>query len=288
MGTEINVLVLGASGMLGNAVFRFFSQSPGYTAIGSIRSPSAKRLLPPALHDRIIDGVDAQDLDSLLRLFERVRPQVVVNCVGVVKQLAQGDDPLAAIPVNSLLPHRLLGLCKMAQARLIHVSTDCVFEGTRGAYRESDTADAKDLYGRSKHLGELNDSRAITLRTSIIGPELDTTHGLVSWYLAQRGRVRGFTRAIFSGLPTVELARVMRDFVLPNADLSGLYHVSSAPISKHDLLRLVAREYGASADIVPHGEPVIDRSLDSARFRERTGYVPPPWPELVRAMHEFG
>jgi dTDP-4-dehydrorhamnose reductase len=288
MGTEVNVLVLGASGMLGNAVFRFLAQSPGYNAIGSIRSPSARRLLPQALHDRLIDGVNAEDPDCLVRLFERVRPQVVVNCVGVVKQLAQGDDPLALIPVNSLLPHRLLGLCKIAQARLIHISTDCVFDGTRGAYREADPADAKDLYGRSKHLGELNDSGAVTLRTSIIGPELDSTHGLVSWFLAQRGRVKGFTRAIFSGLPSVELARVMRDFVLPNADLSGLYHVSATPISKHDLLRLVAHAYGASTDIVPHDDPVIDRSLDSTRFRERTGYVPPAWPELVRAMHEFG
>jgi dTDP-4-dehydrorhamnose reductase len=144
------------------------------------------------------------------------------------------------------------------------------------------------LYGRSKYLGELHDPQAVTLRTSIIGPELATAHGLVGWFLAQRGPVKGFTRAIFSGLPTVELARVIRDFVIPAADLSGLYHVSSAPISKYDVLRGVAREYGHSIEIVPDGELVIDRSLDSSRFRERTGYVAPAWQEMLRVMHEFG
>jgi dTDP-4-dehydrorhamnose reductase len=240
------------------------------------------------LRGQIVNGVEIYDLDGLMRLFERVKPDVVINCVGLVKQLPGAEDPLTAIPMNALLPHRLLATCKVAGARLIHISTDCVFDGARGMYRESDFADAADLYGRSKYLGELHDPQAVTLRTSIIGPELGTAHGLVSWFLAQRGRVKGFTRAIFSGLPTVELARVIRDFVIPAADLSGLYHVSSAPISKYDLLCGVAREYGHSIEIVPDGELVIDRSLDSSRFRERTGYVAPDWQEMLRVMHEFG
>jgi dTDP-4-dehydrorhamnose reductase len=282
------VLVLGASGMLGNAVFRFFSCSRGHVATGTVRSSSALNLLPEELRGRIVNGVEIYDLDGLTRLFERVKPDVVINCVGLVKQLPGAENPLTAIPMNALLPHRLLAMCKVAGARLIHISTDCVFDGARGMYRESDFADATDLYGRSKYLGELHDPQAVTLRTSIIGPELGSAHGLVSWFLAQRGRVKGFTRAIFSGLPTVELARVIRDFVIPAADLSGLYHVSSAPISKYDLLRGVAREYGHSIEIVADGELVIDRSLDSSRFRERTGYVAPAWQEMLRVMHEFG
>jgi dTDP-4-dehydrorhamnose reductase len=288
MGDEVRVLVLGASGMLGNAIFRFFSCSRDHAVTGTVRSSSALELLPKELRGQIVGGVEIYDLDGLMRLFDRVKPHVVVNCVGLVKQLPGAEDPLTAIPMNALLPPRLLTMCKVAGARLIHISTDCVFDGARGMYRESDFADATDLYGRSKYLGELHDPQAVTLRTSIIGPELGTAHGLVSWFLAQRGRVKGFTRAIFSGLPTVELARVIRDFVIPAADLSGLYHVSSAPISKYDLLRGVAREYGHSIEIVPDGELVIDRSLDSSRFRERTGYVAPAWQEMLRVMHEFG
>jgi dTDP-4-dehydrorhamnose reductase len=288
MGDEVRVLVLGASGMLGNAVFRFFSCSRGHAATGTVRSSSALKLLPEELRGQIVSGVEIYDLDGLTKLFERVKPDVVINCVGLVKQLPGADDPLTAIPMNALLPHRLLAMCKVAGARLIHISTDCVFDGARGMYRESDFADAADLYGRSKYLGELHDPQAVTLRTSIIGPELATAHGLVGWFLAQRGPVKGFTRAIFSGLPTVELARVIRDFVIPAADLSGLYHVSSAPISKYDVLRGVAREYGHSIEIAPDGELVIDRSLDSSRFRERTGYVAPAWQEMLRVMHEFG
>ena len=219
MSNESTVLVLGASGMLGNAVLRYFSESPGYAVVGAVRSAKSLDRLPQALRSRIICGLDAGNIDSLSELIARVKRDVVVNCVGLVKQLAESGDPLAAIPINSLLPHRLVQLCNMTEARLIHVSTDCVFAGTRGLHREDDVADASDMYGRSKLLGEVDDQRAVTLRTSIIGPELDGAHGLLGWALSQRGRVKGFTRAIFSGLPTFELARVMRDFVLPRSDI---------------------------------------------------------------------
>jgi dTDP-4-dehydrorhamnose reductase len=281
------VLVLGASGMLGNAVLRVFAQSDDYSVVGSARSAGVLRLLPPELREQVICGVDVENTDSLVRLFTLTRPNVVINCIGLVKQLAEADDPLAAIPINSLLPHRLARLCDVAGARLIHMSTDCVFAGTRGMYSEQDLPDAQDLYGRSKYLGEVDYPHAVTLRTSIIGHELNSAHGLVGWFLAQQGPVKGFTRAIFSGLPTMELARVMRDFVLPDAGLRGLYHVSADPINKFDLLTLVAQAYGKSTTIMPDDKLVIDRSLDSSRFRALTGYQPPAWPELVRRMREF-
>ena len=281
------VLVLGVSGMLGNAVLRVFAQGHAYSVVGSARSEGVLRLLPPELREQVICGVDVENTDSLVRLFTLTRPDVVINCIGLVKQLAEADDPLAAIPINSLLPHRLARLCDMAGARLIHMSTDCVFAGTRGMYGEQDLPDAQDLYGRSKYLGEVDYPHAVTLRTSIIGHELNSAHGLVDWFLAQQGPVKGFTRAVFSGLPTMELARVMRDFVIPNADLQGLYHVSADPINKFELLKLVAQFYGKSTTIMPDEQLVIDRSLDSSRFRQITGYQPPAWPELVRRMHEF-
>jgi dTDP-4-dehydrorhamnose reductase len=205
-----------------------------------------------------------------------------------VKQLAEADDPLTALPINSMLPHRLARLCELAGARLVHISTDCVFSGAKGMYVESDFPDADDLYGRSKYLGEVDYPHAVTLRTSIIGHELDGARSLLCWFLAQGGPVRGFTKAVFSGLPTVELARVVRDFVLPHPELHGLYHVSAAPINKYDLLKLVAQAYGKDIEITPHDQLVIDRSLDSTRFKAATGYAPPSWPELVRTMHAFG
>jgi dTDP-4-dehydrorhamnose reductase len=240
------------------------------------------------LRSRLLAGIDVESGDSLAKAIAAVRPDVVVNCVGVVKQLAAAGDPLAAIPVNSILPHRLARLCELAGARLVHISTDCVFCGTKGMYGEQDPADARDLYGLSKYLGEVDYPHAVTLRTSIVGPELQSAHGLVGWFLSQSGRVKGFRKAIFSGLPTVELARVIRDYVLPRPQLRGVLHVSSAPISKYDLLRLVAQEYGSHTEIAPDETLVIDRSLDSRRFRDLTGYAPPDWPELVRSMREFG
>jgi dTDP-4-dehydrorhamnose reductase len=284
---KIRVLVLGVSGMLGNAVFRVFAQSDGYSVMGSVRSAGVLRLLPSELRDQVVCGVDVENADSLMRLFALVRPNVVINCIGLVKQLAEADDPLAAIPINALLPHRVARLCDVAGARLIHMSTDCVFAGTRGMYSEQDVSDAKDLYGRSKYLGEVDCPHAVTLRTSIIGHELSSANGLVAWFLAQQGPVKGYARAIFSGLPTVELARVIRDFVVPNPELRGLYHVSAEPINKYELLKLVAQVYGKAIDITPHDKLEIDRSLDSSRFREITGYQPAAWPELVRRMHEF-
>lgn len=274
--------------MLGNAVLRLFAQSPGYQVCGSVRSSGALRFLSRDLYSSVIVGVDVENIDSLMRLFAVAHPDVVINCVGLIKQLAEASDPLSAVLINALLPHRLARLCDVAGARLIHMGTDCVFSGAKGMYTEADASDASDLYGRSKYLGEVDYPHAITLRTSIIGHELDGARSLVGWFLAQEGSVKGFTRAIFSGLPTVEIARLIRDHVIPHPDLHGLYHVSAEPINKFDLLTLVANRYGKSIDILPDETYVIDRSLDSTRFRAVTGFQPAPWAELIRLMHDFG
>jgi dTDP-4-dehydrorhamnose reductase len=282
------VLILGASGMLGNTALRLFAASPGFEAHGTVRSPASLRLLPEAVRPRVRVGTHAENPDRLAQVLARVQPDVVINCVGVVSQLAEANDPLVAIPVNALLPHRLARLCAMVGARLVHVSTDCVFSGARGHYREDDFPDASDFYGRSKYLGEVDYDNAVTLRTSLIGHELASAHGLLGWFLAQAGQVKGFRKAVFSGLPTVELARVVRDHVIPRPDLHGVYHVAAEPINKYDLLRLVADVYGKDIRVEADDSLVIDRSLDARRFRELTGYVPPSWPQLVRLMHEFG
>ena len=211
----------------------------------------------------------------------------MINCIGLIKQNAEADDPLSALPINAMLPHRLSRLASLIGARLVHFSTDCVFAGTKGGYTEDDQSDAYDLYGRSKYLGELHEPHTITVRTSIIGHELASARSLIGWFLGQAGSVKGFTRAIFSGLPTVEIAKIVRDCILPNKVISGVWHVSADPIAKFDLLQLVAEIYGKQIEIIADDSLVIDRTLDSTRFRLETGYVPPNWPELIRMMRDY-
>lgn len=281
-------LVLGATGMLGNACMRALKREDDDEVFGTIRGSSAASLFPIEVRPRLLAGVDAGDFDSVVRAFADIRPNVVVNCIGMVKQRAESKDPLRALPLNAMFPHRLHNLTRAVGARLIHVSTDCVFRGDKGTYLESDRPDADDIYGVSKQLGEVDGDAAVTLRTSIIGHELASSRSLVDWFLAQDGPVNGYTRAVFSGVPTVELGRIIRDYVVPNPDLAGLYHVSAEPINKYDLLTLIAQAYGATTQITPSEQVVIDRSLDSSRFRAATGYVPPSWPDLIRRMREFG
>jgi dTDP-4-dehydrorhamnose reductase len=294
LGEDINmrkdkerVLVLGASGMLGNAVYRHFSASESYETYGSIRSSLSVKYFSESFRGNLISGVDVENTDGLAKVFSKTRPDYVINCIGLVKQLSEIEDPLVAIPINSLLPHRLARLSEISSARLVHFSTDCVFSGAVGGYKESDLPDAKDLYGLSKYLGEVDYPNAITLRTSIIGHELDGGRSLIGWFLSQQEKAQGYRKAIFSGLPAIEIARVIHDYVLPRKDLRGLYHLSADPINKYELLRLVATQYKKSIEVIPNDQFVIDRSLDSTRFRGETGFKPKGWVELVRAMHDF-
>jgi dTDP-4-dehydrorhamnose reductase len=286
--TPTNVLVLGAAGMLGHVVLRVLAADPNVRVRGTVRSSGSQRLLPPELREHVVAGVDVENADSLMRVVAETEPAAVINCIGLVKQRSEADDPLAALPINAIFPHRLVRLCAVGGARLIHISTDCVFSGKKGMYLETDSSDAEDLYGRSKFLGEVDAPHAVTIRTSMIGHELGGgIHGLLEWFLAQKHGVKGYRRAIFSGLPTVELAHVIRDHVLRRPDLTGVYHVAAEPIAKFDLLTLFAREYGRTIAITPDDGVRIDRSLDGARFRAATGYAAPGWPELVRSMHAF-
>ncbi len=287
MSNNRRVLILGATGMLGNAVMRVFAASDDFRTIGSARSRQLLQRLPSAIVGDVIVGHDLESQDQLIDLLNQARPDIVINCVGLIKQLSQSEDPLLAIPVNTLLPHRLARLTALSGARLVHMSTDCVFSGQKGNYTEEDFPDATDLYGRSKLLGEVDYLNAVTLRTSIIGHELSGARSLINWFLAQKGPIKGYKKAIFSGLPTNEIARVIRDHVLAQPDLRGLFHVSAEPISKFDLLSLVAEIYGKRIDIQPDTSVCIDRSLDSSRFRSATGYKPASWPDLIVEMHRF-
>lgn len=278
----MKILILGGAGMLGHKLWQTARTRADTWA--TVRDVGTSRTGEPFDTSRLISGVQAESFDTVVRALAAVRPDVVVSCVGVVKQRGDAKDPIVSLTVNSLFPHRLAALCAAAGARLIHISTDCVFAGRKGGYRESDEPDAADLYGRSKQLGEVAGPGALTLRTSIVGRELATSQGLVEWFLAQQGRAPGFTKAVFSGLTTIELSRVILEVIESHSALEGIYHVASSPIAKYDLLVLLNRAYGRGLTIEPNDSVRIDRSLDGARFREATGYTAPGWPAMVAEM----
>ncbi len=280
------VLITGVTGMLGHTLFTRLSQCADLDVYATARSSTGlSGWFRPELLKKVLVNVDADNFDNIIKVFAKIKPDIVINCIGIIKQAPTAKDPLAAIAVNALLPHRIASLCKAAGARLIHISTDCVFNGVKGNYIESDQVDAADLYGKTKHLGEVAEPHCVTLRTSIIGHELKGKYGLIEWFLARDEKIRGFTKAVFSGFPTVEIARIINDYVIPGTQLAGLYHVSSAPISKYDLLRLVAEKYGKSIEILPDDNFCINRALDSTKFRRASGYIPPSWPELIDNMY---
>lgn len=279
------VFVLGASGMLGNAMLRVLGADARYDVQGVVRNAKLAKSCMPACAPRTVGGFDAYCPATLEPILADSEAPVLVNCVGVVKQLDDGNRVLTAAPINSLLPHRLVEIAERRGGRVVHFSTDCVFSGDRGGYAETDAADARDIYGLTKLLGEVQGPSAVTLRTSIIGHGLAPNGSLVDWFLSQKTPVRGFRRAIFSGLPTVVLARIVRDHVLPAEYLKGLYHVSAAPIDKFTLLSLINDTYGANIALERHDDFSIDRSLDSTRFREATGWQPESWPQLIAEMH---
>lgn len=281
---KMKVLILGGSGMLGHKSWQTFaSRFDTYVTFRS--APSVYEqfgLFDPA---RSIGGVAAEDFDSVSCAFAAVKPEVIINCIGIVKQDASAKDPIAGITVNSLFPHRLALLARDAGARLIHLSTDCVFTGRKGNYTEDDESDANDLYGRTKLLGEVQGEGCLTIRTSMIGRELHGSQGLIEWFLSQRvGQVRGFKRAIFSGFTTPALAELIARIMVEYPQLNGIYHVAAQPISKFDLLTLVKQTYGLAIEIEPDEAFVCDRSLDSSRFNEVTGFQPSSWPEMIEKM----
>ena len=281
----MKILVLGASGMIGSTIFKVLQSETEWEVFGSIRSDDIRDYFSDKLSNKLIGQVDLEHPDSLPRLFDITKPAIVINCVGLTKHKKGAEDPLVSVPLNSLLPHRLAQICKLVNARLIHISTDCVFSGKHGLYTETDLADAEDIYGKSKALGEVLYPHALTIRTSTIGPELNTQYGLLNWFLSQEIECQGYTKAIFSGLPTVVLAEIIRDFVIGRPDLNGLYHVGAQPIDKYTLLKLISEVYGKSIKIIPNDQFAIDRSLDSSKFELATGYIAPSWSELVKRMH---
>lgn len=229
---------------------------------------------------RLIPGVSANDPHSLDRALELSRPDVVFNAIGLIKQRAGASDSGAAFQANSFVPHFLRARCDVLGARLVHVSTDCVFTGTRGNYSESDVPDALDVYGLTKRLGEIG-APHLTIRTSAIGRSLAGSAGLLEWLLGQQGAVSGWTRAFFSGLGTPTLADTIVAVITEHTDLAGVWHVAAPRIDKFTLISRLCDAFSLPVTIEPEAQPAIDRSLNDERFRHATGIARPGWDEMV-------
>ncbi|HLE17084.1 MAG TPA: sugar nucleotide-binding protein [Syntrophales bacterium] len=279
----MKILILGITGMFGHALW--LNLTEGCETFGSIRGDlgelSGKCPIFNKGDKNIIDGIDVLDDDDLERALDAARADVVVNCVGVVKQLPCAKFSIPSISLNALFPQRLAEMCTKSRTRLIHISTDCVFSGNKGNYAEGDIPDAHDLYGRTKYLGEVAGDGCLTIRTSIVGRQLSGETGLFEWFLSQKGMVRGYRRAVFSGLTTYALADIIRVLINDHPTLCGLYHVSSEPINKYDLLNRLKDGLRLDVEVIPDDSVVVDRSLDSTKFREVTHAYIPTWSEMI-------
>lgn len=280
----MKILIIGGDGMIGHQLLR------QWRSRHDVRATLRHKLTAYAGFDSLFTaqntycGVDVRYDESLISVFADFHPQAVINVAGIVKQQEAAKASIPSLEINALFPHRLALLCKAAKVRLVHLSTDCVFSGKTGNYVETDTADANDLYGKTKYLGEVHDDHCVTVRTSAIGTELSRKVGLLEWFLAQKGSVKGFKKAIYSGFTTIELSRVIERLLVEFPDIHGLYHASSAPISKYDLLAMVKEMFDVSVDIVPDDNFYCDRSLDSTRFRNEIKYSPPSWRAMIKDL----
>ena len=281
----MNILILGATGMLGHKLMQVLLHE--HTVTGSVRRNATVQSDNPIFSNMNIFGnISADNLENIRTAIDKVNPEVIVNCIGIVKQVPAAHDPLQSISINALFPHQLAKICQQKNIRMIHMSTDCVFSGHKGNYTETDPSDAEDLYGKTKYLGEVDYPCCLTIRTSIIGRELETKHGLIEWFLSQEGKtVSGYKKAIFSGLTTIALSEIIAD-ILPNyPHLSGVYQVASEPISKYDLLNLVNKIYGLKIRIDPDETIINNRSLNPEKFKKETNIKIPSWEYMIEGMY---
>jgi dTDP-4-dehydrorhamnose reductase len=281
------VLILGVTGMLGSTVFRYLSLNENYSVFGAARNLEKISLFPTSLQKKIFTtSIGINNLLDLESIVLKIKPDIVINCIGIIKQSPLSDSNKTAIEINALLPHLIAESISKYQSKLIHISTDCVFSGIKGGYREFDESDARDIYGKSKFLGEISYGGHLTIRTSIIGHEMGSALSLLEWFLSQR-KVDGYLRAIYSGVTTLELAKILEQYVLPAHEMRGLFHISSKPISKFELLSIVNKVYQCGTQIMPENNFVIDRSLDSLFFQSMTGYKAKNWEQQILELYKF-
>ena len=281
----MKIIILGATGMLGHKLMQILADK--FLITGTMRGDSSDLSDHPIFSGmKIIGNILAEDLGSVQKAIETIEPNVVINCIGIVKQLPAAQDPLQSISLNALFPHQLAQICRQKKIRFIHMSTDCVFSGHKGNYSETDPSDAEDLYGKTKFLGEVDYPGCLTIRTSIIGRELETKHGLIEWFLSQEGKtVSGYKKAVFSGLTTLALSEIIAEILADHPHLSGVYQVATKPISKYDLLNLVKKTYDMKIKIEQDETIINNRSLNPEKFKKETNIKIPSWEYMIEEMY---
>jgi dTDP-4-dehydrorhamnose reductase len=285
MHSIYKILILGVTGMLGHTLLR--KLSPHFQVRGTVRNQEEiKHFFPEKYHTQIITGIDALQIDTVNKAITELKPDLVINCIGIIKQLKEAKNPILSISLNALFPHQLAQICTENSAKMLHISTDCVFDGQRGDYQETDFPNATDLYGRTKLLGEVHElENCLTLRTSIIGHELKGKFGLLEWFLAQEGNTKGFKNAIYTGFTTTEMAKIIISKIIGSPMLHGLYQVASWAINKYDLLKIIAKIYHKEIDIQPYEDFFCNRSLIGERFNNDTTYQSPTWEQMIKEMY---
>lgn len=282
----MNVLIFGINGMIGSAFFKDMSQFKDINVSGTVRVSDKKLFFDDHLRKNISVIKDLMDDKELEKIFQKIKPNFVINCTGIIKQNKYIDFPLIVVPINSLLPHKLTKYCKNYNAKLIQMSTDCVFNGSQGKYNEDDTPDALDLYGQSKIIGEVKDNKnVLTIRTSVIGHEFLRKKSFLDWVVNSNDKINGYTKALYSGLTVKELVEVTLNHIFTN-DLHGLYHISSNYISKFKLIKIICDVYNINIKVISNEDFIIDRTLDSKKFTSRTGYMAPDWKEMIQKYYQ--
>ncbi len=284
----MKILVFGANGMIGHQMwYKLNKEFPGQV-YGTVRQ-SVQHYEQFKIFDLkyLIPNLDVTDFDKVLQVLDRVKPDVVLNCIGITLRKPEAKNLELCVEVNSLFPQRLDKWAAQHQKRLIHFSTDCVFAGSDGMYSETSIPDAQDIYGKTKFLGEVSGSHSLTLRCPIIGREIDGKTELVEWFLKQKNnKIKGYAKAIYSGITSAEMARQIILIIRKFSNLTGLYQISSEPISKYELLQLLNQISGLGVTIDKDEAYSTNKSLDSKKYRQVTGYVPPLWSAMLTEMME--
>lgn len=280
------ILILGASGLIGHKLFEKLGQR--FDEVHGVLHRDRDTFSQCGLFagDNVIDNVDVSNFERVLSILDTINPDVVLNCVGITKRRPEVKDPLCAINVNSMFPHRLANWAGEHGKRIIHFSTDCVFDGSIGDYTEESPTTGPDAYGQTKALGEIRYDHTLTIRSSFIGRELDVFSELLEWFIGQDGKtIKGFTRAYYSGVSTIFMSQVVGDIIESHPELNGLLQLSTPqPISKFDLLCVARDAFGMNVEIVPDDDFEIKPTLNGSKLRAAMNLEIPTWPEMMQEL----
>lgn len=282
----MKILVLGASGLIGHKLFQTMKDA-GHDVYGVLHGEKTSFPEVDFLQkDSVIESVDVLDFDKLHGILYAIQPNVVLNCVGITKRKEEVNDPFQAISVNALFPHKLANLAKDMNFRVIHFSTDCVFNGELGNYNEESNTTGEDAYGKTKALGEIRYPHTLTIRSSFIGRELAGKTELLEWLISENGNtIKGFTQAWYSGVSTIFMAKTVLDIIENYPDISDLYQLAiPEPISKYDLLCLARDAFQLDIEIIPDGNFEIKPTLDGSKLTNAMDLTIPSWQEMMNEL----